>query len=144
MYLNFMRNQTIQTISLPDKIKGRFNIEDTDGKVLLVVEGVEDKWILNSTNLATAMNQDGEEIDKLELIENKMIQVILTKDEEEASVFVENQTDDKSTFKKYFFPNNVVITIGRTQDNIISYKNEYVSSNHAKINVLNDEIIVTD
>lgn len=141
MYLSFMREKKIQTMSLPEKIQGRYFIEDE--KKLLVVEGMNNNWYLKSTKNAQIVDETtGEVIDKKELKENTISSIMIG--EETAMLFAEEKSEEEATFKKYIITDDGIITIGRTNDNIIEYPNNFVSSKHAKINIIKGSLIVTD
>ena len=141
MYLSLMREKKIQTISLPEKVQGRYFIEDE--KKLLIVEAIDEVWYLKSTNNAQIIDEETEEsIEKVQIKENTIVSIMIGT--ETAMLFAEEKTEEEATFKKYLIANDGIITIGRTKDNVIEYQNQYVSSKHAQINIIKGALIVSD
>ena len=141
MYLSFMREKKIQTINLPEKVQGRYFVEDE--KKFLIIEGIDNIWYLKSTNNAQIIDEHTEEIiDQKILKENTITSIAIG--EEIAMLFAEEKTEEEGSFQKYRIIDDGVITIGRAEENSIQYSNSFVSSKHAKINVIKGNLIVTD
>lgn len=141
MYLSLMREKEIQNLNLPDKVQGRYFIEDE--KKLLVIEGIDNKWLLKSTkNAQLIADESGVIIDKIELKENTLTSVAIG-DEIAVLLATRKETNEK-TFTKYEIPSNGEISIGRLPDNIIEYRSELVTSKHAIIHIIDGKMILTD
>ncbi len=135
MIVTTINKYCVNSISLPERIKGQFWIYEslqTGDERLLNVEGVNGKWIMKSTRRIRILDNDGNTIKNTE-ISSGSVYVLGKTDGERVFVFTEPVTDDRRTFTKYLVRGDIDISIGRSDSNDICYPVGIVSSHHAVI-----------
>ncbi len=133
MIVTTITKSYLNTVSLPDKITGRYWLyEETDnGPMRLVgIEGISDKWVLKS-NRTVKVTDGKENVLKNTVAKPMSIYVLSKQNKEKIFVFTEPVTDDRQEFSKYLVENDVDIFIGRNERNDICFSNSFVSSGHA-------------
>lgn len=133
MIVTRISKDSIDTISLPQKIKGQYSICDNAGGIstsILSIEAVNGEWLLKSGKNAQVLDTEGNACKSIPL-ESLRIYPIKRTDDEMTSVFTEPITDDRQTFTKYLVRDDVDLIIGRAENCDIYYSNRFVSSTHA-------------
>lgn len=123
----------INSISLPEKIKGQFWLyEKTDNaeEPLVNIEGINNEWIMKSTRKAKILDGANKAL-KSAVISPLSIYVLLNTDGEKIFVFTEPITEDRQIFTKYLVRDDIELSIGRTEQNDFCYSNKAVSARHA-------------
>lgn len=133
MIVTTINKSHINSISLPDKIKGQFSLNETlrtgDAR-LLNIEGVNDEWIMKSTRQVKVLDAFDNPI-KSTTVYPRNIYLLRKMDGEKVIVFTEPVTEDRQTFTKYLVKNDTDLTIGRARENDICFPDKVVSSRHA-------------
>ena len=142
MIVTLIYKDTINSITLPEKIEGQFWLDTEGKKQIISIEGNENKWILSSNRKAQILDEKNGKIKEVELKEN-MMQTIKIEDDL-ALIFTERLTDDRQTYRKLRVKDDMEITIGRSETNTICFKNNFVSSTHAKLIYKNKYWIIKD
>ena len=140
-----MEEDRIYSITLPEKVNGRYWITDIDpyGKKrnIISVEGINGQWVLKEAKKVKIRNQaEG----LVSLCSNNIYTVDIEGQNKEAFLFAEEITDSRQIFNKLVVVNNVELTIGRDVNNTIAVQNRFVSSNHAKLVYFNNEWTISD
>lgn len=150
MLVTLMCEDRLYDVLLPDKIRGRYWIEDTDKEItdtkrkMISIEGENGIWKITAGRRLKLYEPDkGKEVLYLELEAAKIYPVELEKDQK-GYIFTESYTQDRCTFQKYSISANTTINIGKQTDNQIIIDNPYVSPVHAQISLSNDTWVVTD
>lgn len=133
MIVTTISKSHINSISLPEKIKGQFWLNetlDTGDERLVNIEGVSDEWIMKSTRQVKILDSYNNSL-KNTVISPQSIYVLGKPDGEKIFVFTEPITEDRQVFTKYLVKDDVDLTIGRTEQNDVYYPNKVVSSKHA-------------
>lgn len=133
MIVTTISKSHINSISLPEKIKGQFWLNETldNGDERLVnIEGVSDEWIMKSTRQVKILDSYNNSL-KNTVISPQSIYVLGKPDGDKIFVFTEPITADRQVFTKYLVKDDVDLTIGRTEQNDVYYPNKVVSSKHA-------------
>ncbi len=141
MLLTTLSEHTIQTISLPSKISGRFSLS-SENKTVATVDGINDQWVLH-TNRNYKISDKEQSAKSIPLSENKMY-MLENQAKEKVTVFTEPDTDDRITFCKYVIRGDTSIAIGRETDNEICFPSPYVTSHHCELHCVNGKWIVID
>src|SRR5699024_5479729 len=97
---------------------------------------------ITSNRKAQILNEKQEKIKEVELTENAMHTIKI--EDELALIFTEKLTEDRQTYIKLKIDKDVEISIGRSETNIICFKNNFVSSTHAQLTYRNKYWIVKD
>lgn len=136
----------INSVSLPEKIKGQFWLYerlDAGEERLVNIEGVSDEWIMKSTRQVKILDSQNNAI-KNTVISPQSIYALGKTDGDKIFVFTEPMTDDRQTFTKYLVKDDVDLTIGRTEQNDVCYSNKVVSSKHATLSYRGGKWFIQD
>lgn len=146
MIVTTICKECINTISLPEKVKGQYWLyetsENTD-KYLVSIEGVNDEWILKSTRDVKILDSNNNSL-KNTVINPLSIYVLGKKNGEKVFVFTEPITEDRQIFTKYLVKDDIDLTIGRSEQNDICFVNKVVSSKHALLTHRNGKWFIQD
>lgn len=146
MIVTTISKSHINSISLPDKIKGQFWLYetlDTGDERLVNIEGVNDEWIMKSTRQVKILDSHNTAL-KNTAIAPQSIYVLGKTDGEKVFVFTEPITEDRQIFAKYLVKDDVDLTIGRTEQNDVYYSNKVVSSKHATLSYRGGKWFIQD
>ena len=150
MLVTLMCEDKLYDVLLPEKIRGRYWIEDTDLEItdikrkLVSIEGENSVWkIIAGRKLKLYEPGTDKAVSELTLELGKIYPIILQKSKK-GYIFTESYTQDRCTFKKYCVDSNTTINIGKHQDNQIRINNPYVASVHAQISLINDTWTLID
>ncbi|MEE0863276.1 MAG: type VII secretion protein EssC [Lachnospiraceae bacterium] len=135
MIVTTISEKYINSISLPNRIKGQFWLYETVGESeekLVSIEGINEEWVMKSTRTAKIVDSRNNPT-KSVVISAQNIYVLSKQNGEKIYVFVEPITEERQIFSKYIVRDDVTITIGRTEKNDICYFNNAVSSQHATL-----------
>ena len=139
MIITLLKQERIHTLALPEKVSGRYWLQDIDNKGrtrnLISVEAYEGQWMMLSNPKVDILRKDEtERADEKVILEPMSLYGIRIKPtKENAFVFVENEIISRKQYIKYNLQNNSEVMLGRDESNDISYSNKYVSSKHARI-----------
>ena len=146
MIVTTISKSHINSISLPDKIKGQFMLYETldEGDESLVnIEGINDEWIMKSTRQVKILDVNNNVL-KHTVIFPQSIYVLSKMDGEKIFVFTESITEDRQIFTKYFVQDDIDISIGRNENNDVCYANKFVSSKHVSLVFKSGKCFVED
>lgn len=148
MVVTLIKKERIYTITLPEKVKGRFWITDNDEfgekRNLISVEAENGKWILKGSEIAFIFDSHKKAMDEVVLEECFFYAVGIADEEEESYIYAEATNSERQIFHKYIVEDGAEITIGRESDNIICINNRYVSGHHAILNYVNGSWTISD
>lgn len=133
MIVTTISKSHINSISLPQKVKGQYWLyETTDaGEERLVnIEGVNDEWIMKSTRRVKILDSNNNAI-KSTTISQQSTYALCKFNGEKVFAFVEPITEDRQIFTKYLVKDDIELVIGRAAQNDVCYSNKVVSSMHA-------------
>ena len=136
----------INSISLPEKVKGQFWLFETIDSVderLVNIEGIGGDWIMKATRQVKILDNNKQAI-KNTVIWPQAIYVLEKMNGEKIFVFTEPITEDRQTYTKYLVKEDVDLTIGRYEKSDIYYNNKTVSSQHAKLSYRNGIWFIED
>lgn len=136
----------INSISLPEKIKGQFWLyEESDAteKPLVNIEGINNEWVMKSTRKVKILDSNNNVL-KNTAVSPLSIYVLRNANEEKIFVFTEPITEDRQIFTKYLVKDDVDLTIGRTEQNDFCYSNRVVSSKHAVLSYRSGKWFIED
>lgn len=146
MIVTTISKSHINSISLPEKIKGQFWLYETldaGDERLVNIEGVSDEWIMKSTRQVKILDSHNNAL-KNTVISPQSIYVLGKPDGEKVFVFTEPITEDRQIFTKYLVKDDVDLTIGRTEQNDVYYPNKVVSSKHATLSYRSGKWFIQD
>ena len=136
----------INSISLPEKVKGQFWLFETIDSVderLVNIEGIGGDWIMKATRQVKILDNNKQAI-KNTVIWPQAIYVLEKMNGEKIFVFTEPITEDRQTYTKYLVKEDVDLTLGRYENSDIFYNNKTVSSQHAKLSYRNGIWFIED
>ena len=146
MIVTTISQNYINSISLPKKVKGQFELFETtdNGESFLVnIEGVNDEWVMKSTRYTKILDNHNNVL-KSTVVVPLSVYVLGKSDGEKVFVFTEPITEDRQIFTKYLVKDDVELTIGRTEQNDVCYDNKVVSSKHAVMSYRNGKWAIRD
>lgn len=140
MIVTLLGTKNICSITLPEKVRGKFYLKSEDEDNIFSIEAAEDKWHLKSTRNKMLYDADGELQREVVLCPMQ----VYTISNDDAVLYVEPDTRNRKSYQKIrLFPGQE-ITIGRNEGNTIVYKNSFVSKIHTVIAPEGDKWIVCD
>lgn len=150
MLVTLMSKDKLYGILLPEKVCGRYWIEDYDlelanpARRILSIEGGEGIWKVHAgKKIKLSDFESSVWVSQLELKTGKMYTVELP-GAQAGYLFTESYTVDRCTYKKYSVRPNVTLNIGRDSGNQIIIENPYVSLVHAQISLTDSKWRITD
>ena len=151
MIVNFVYNDKLSSIILPNKISGQFWFSDPNGCNVVRIEGVDNKWVIKTQsqytvrvkNITTGNSTD---ITSDEIVSKRLYQIKnLNSIKDRIYLFTEEYTDNRIEFYLFQIPEFFTLTIGNGKvPKTITYDNEYVSANHATIQYSNGQWTLQD
>lgn len=141
MIVTLLTVKSVSTLALPKKVRGKFYLisnDDDNVSYRFSIEAVEEKWILKANQNISLYGMDGKEQEKVVLLPMQ----IYTVGNGGAVLYVEADTADRKRYRKIRLYENEEVSIGRNEQNMIVYKNNFVSNLHTRIFQENGEWIV--
>lgn len=133
--VNLIKTERMFSLTLPEKVKGQFWLNDFDEKgglrSLVSIEGVEGKWCVKSNKKVVILGEENTVIEKTELFSNSFLNLRIEQTGERIILFTEPIDETRQTLSKIVVGEGAVFTIGRASDNNFCYANNFVSTNHA-------------
>lgn len=143
MIVSLLSKSAISSITLPDKIRGKFAIPAGNGATI-DIEGIDENWILKSNKKVKILESNKQFADECILTDMSIYNLQIKGSKDKNFIFSEPSTDDRVELKKYLVSGDIVLNIGRNDDNQIVIKNEYVSGVHARIIFKGGKWIIKD
>ncbi|WP_068673722.1 type VII secretion protein EssC [Oceanobacillus sp. Castelsardo] len=147
MIVTLLNRENIHSITLPEKVRGQYWIDeffDNKKKKVMGIEGINGEWILKSNKEVKLIGGNDKPV-RNTVLEPLSIYPIKKEDSENTSyIFTEPSTYDRQKFTKFLVGKDVDISIGRSSQNDIVLNNKFVSSEHAVLSVHHGEWTVTD
>lgn len=140
MIVNFVYNDNLTSIILPTKVSGQFWFTDPNGKKILRIESVDNKWMLKTTSCYKVRVRDSADGNIVDVNASELVSRSLypLKNNESSTdkiyILTEEYTEDRIEFFLFMVPAHCTLSIGngRAQKSI-AYDNNYVSSNQATL-----------
>ena len=137
MIVNLIKTDRMFSLTLPEKVKGQFWLNDFDNKgslrQLISIEAADEAWWVKSNKKVSIVGEGGTKIAKCALSENSFLNLRVENSEERIILFTEPIDETRQMLSKIVVNEPAVFTIGRTEDNNFCYGNAFVSTNHAKL-----------
>lgn len=136
MQVTLIKKTHISTLSLPEKVSGRYWITDyRDGMTcsLMPIEAKNGEWFLKSGRNAKALDTDGNPVKSMVLKEGTFYELLIAGEADRVILFAEPVTNDRSTFHKYSVAEECMLSIGRNSGNDIVCRGGFVSGSHARL-----------
>lgn len=147
MIVTLINKDKIQSITLPEKVRGQYWIHESNtysSKKLISIEGINGDWILKSNKEMKVLDNAGKLIRNTVLSPLAIYKLALEGSDATSYVFTEPSTDDRRIFTKYLIDQDSEITIGRTEQNDLMLANRFVSAGHAKLSFQGGEWRIVD
>jgi S-DNA-T family DNA segregation ATPase FtsK/SpoIIIE len=137
MIVTLLKNEGMNSISLPEKIKGQYWIRDystsREQTPIISIEGVQNQWVLKSNKRIQIIGRERQPIKEI-IVEPYNLYCLYRKEGEEYEyLFTEPVTEDRKQYDKYLIHYTQDISIGRAPNNSIVFHNIAVSSTHARL-----------
>lgn len=143
MLVTLIGEQKIFSVHLPERIAGRYWIEDDEKSMnnsrILAIEAEDagDRWVIKAGRQLKLYNEKQAEIQKLELEEGKLYQLAIGPEARPAYLLAEPFTEDRGVYRKFVANRDVTLRFGRESDNDIVISNPYVSAHHGTLSYSN-------
>ena len=148
LQLTLFQQQTISRLVLSAKVGGQFWVTALDEagqpRELATVEGIDGQWILKSNRRVELRDGQNQGVKALVVTPMNFYHLFDRQSGEHYLLYAEPVTDDRKKFRKLLFAPDAVITIGRNEDNALSYPSRFVSAHHAEIVAVNQKLLLTD
>ena len=137
MIVTLLRQDGMNSISLPEKIKGQYWIMDYAPKgtqrSLMSIEGIDNKWMAKSNKKVKLIGNEGQVLREQQLEPYNLYMIQIDDSQARDYLFVEPVTEDRKQYKKFLITPVGEISIGRAQKNLVCFKNITASSSHATL-----------
>lgn len=140
MIVNFVYNDNLTSIILPAKVSGQFWFTDPNGKKILRIESVDNKWMLKTTSCHKVRVRDSADGNVVDVNASELVSRSLypLKNNESSTdkiyILTEEYTEDRIEFFLFMVPTHCTLSIGNGKvQKSIAYDNNYVSSNQATL-----------
>ncbi len=137
MIINLIKPSQMFSMTLPDRVKGRYWITDTDNRgqprELISIEASEGSWVAKSNRNATILDREGNPVKSIVLKAHAFLNIDIRSTREQAILYVESDDISNRTFQKIVVKNPGVFTVGRKNGSDFWINNQYVSTEHAKL-----------
>lgn len=140
MIVTLISQQHIRSMTLPERISGRYWLadEEENGHLcrMLNAEGQQDGWVLHAGEPLALLGADDRETPSLRLVPGRtqVLQAQYRASGEKVRIFAEPVRAGSQQYRKYCLHGNCELSIGRGEDNQIVFSgNPYVSGHHAKL-----------
>lgn len=147
MIVNLIKDKQIFSVTLPQKIKGKFWLCDFDStgkkRELIGIEAIKDSWFVKSNSEAAVVDADNKLISVTEIKENTLLEIAIKDCNAKSVIFCEPVSKSRQVFKKYLAVKDCDLYIGRSNADILC-KNRYISSRHAVLALENGNWSVKD
>lgn len=148
MQLSLLKDNEMFTCVLPEKVAGQYWVTHVNDRgfeePVIGVEGVDGHWMIRSNKQAWLQSGSRQRLRELQLEGPSFCGIFLAKTHQQAWLYVEPITEDRKRYRKFAWPANGKLTIGRTESCEIQYANKHVSSRHAELIVTRSEVSIRD
>lgn len=141
MLINFIYKDELNTITLPSKIEGQYWI-NYNNKKIISIDGNDNAWNLVSNRKAKVLDENDNIQKKTALTKNCLRKIKIGEDI--ATIFTEPLTENRQKYIRKNISKDIEISIGRENNNVIVFKNDFVSSNHAILTYRNNYWSIKD
>ncbi len=145
MLVTLIKKEKVYSVTLPEKIKGRYWISDDDNgeyRSLVSIEGISNKWYIKSNKKNYIVDGNNARLGEVVLDEQSFYKLITY--DEEAYIFAEPNSESRQIYTKLVVEPECELSIGRGENNVIAYNNRFVSGNHATLVYYNGQWTITD
>ena len=136
MLVTLITRKRIDTLVLPEKIRGQFWLyeqKDNTATKLISIEANDENWMLKANRRVLISENGNNNLRNVVLKPMSIYKLRVIDGEGDAFVFAEPNTRDRQAYTKRMVVNNCEISIGRENTNDIIVNNDFVSSKHAKL-----------
>ena len=148
MIINLIKTTRMFSLTLPQKVKGKYWVTDLDDnnkvRELISVEAEDDKWVVKSNNVASIIDPSAGKKAKAVLTNETFLNVQVTDSDEEVILFTEDVDISRQTLTKIHITESDILFIGRDPSNNMFYNNPFVSGQHAQLAFDGSEWSITD
>ncbi len=147
MIVSLIGKDSINSISLPDKVNGQYWLYSpvSNGKTVKVVsiEGINNEWVIRSNRNYSIIGANNAVIKSAVLSETNSYRLKNTNGDVYC-IFTEKVTEDRQIFSKYLIRNAVKLVVGRNEQCDITVSNHLVSSKHFELIMSNGLWTIND
>ena len=151
MQIVLIGTEKIYFLTLPSAISGKYWIEDSqargENRKILSVEADPERnaWVVKNGRFVKKLKENNIEVEKIQLRPGSIYQLYLGCEKAgEAFLLAEEEDASFYRFRKFRASDNVLLTIGRGQNQDIQLNNPMVSGEHLVLSYQNGSWAVLD
>ena len=148
MIINLIKSARMFSLTLPQKIKGKYWVTDLDDdnniRNLISIEAQDDRWIVKSNKTASIVDPATGDKSEAVLTNETFLNVKIADSDEEAILFTEDVDLSRQTLTRINITDADILFIGRDPSNNLFYNNPFVSGQHAKLAYDGSDWSITD
>ncbi|MDR3308319.1 MAG: type VII secretion protein EssC [Coriobacteriales bacterium] len=148
MNLTLIKEDQVTVSTLPEEVTGKHWLQDLDaaGKTrrLASIDARDEGWSLAPYGSFTLFDTHGTQVERLTLAPREGLYTLRAADGSQAVLLVEFPAEPDKQYSKLGFKDALDITIGRSEDNLFWFANEYVSLDHAILRYFNESFSIID
>ena len=148
MIVSLIKRERMFSLTLPQKVKGQFWLNDLDEKGvlrrLIGIEGLDGKWWIKSNKMVSILDDESSLIEKRELSVGNFLNLRVESTKERVVLFTEPIDETRQILSKIVVNKSGIFSIGRSEDNDFCYTNNFVSTHHAKLSFDGENWSITD
>lgn len=148
MIVNLIKTDRMFSLTLPEKVKGQFWLNDFDEngmlRQLISIEAIDGEWYAKSNKKVVILGEGNSRIDKSKLSSRSFLNLRIGNTEEKVLLFTEPVDETRQTLSKIAVSEGAIFTIGRDRENNFCYSNNFVSTTHAKLIFDGENWTITD
>ena len=127
MIVTLLKQEGMNSISLPEKIKGQYwimnYVSEEIQNPLISIEGINEQWVLKSNKKVQVLDDNGQRVREMIIEAYNLYCLYLQEHDTYEYLFVEPVTEDRKQYTKYLVKAARDIYIGRGQSNQIHFQN---------------------
>lgn len=137
MIVNLIKPEQMFSLTLPNKVKGRYWLTDIDAggerRELISVEAIRGEWVLKSNRKVTILDAENKAVSDTVLKALSFFHLKIRGSNDRVILFAENIDESRQTMNKLLIKEPAALSIGRSDDNEFCYDNKFVSGSHARL-----------
>lgn len=137
MIVNLIKSKQMFSLTLPEKIKGRYWLSDFDDngrhRDLIGIEASDGIWTVKSNKYVTVLDAQNQKTDRSEIRPMSFLSLKCHNSDERIILYAEDVDPSRQTFSKFVMLEPGCLGIGRADNNNLFFTNRFVSGNHAQL-----------
>jgi len=137
LVVNLIKAEQMFSLTLPDKIKGKYWLSDFDEagayRNLISIEADDGKWVVKSNKYVSVLDGQNKAVEQSVIKPMSFLSLKYYNSDERIILYVEALDQSRQTFSKIVMLEPGVLTVGRNSSNNLFFANSFVSGQHAQL-----------